>query len=169
MNATRVIVILSLFSLLVAAPRSAAATTINSEREITIRRTLCDICERVNDKRGAMEQYVALSRLAPEDAQIQYGFGLLLAKQNKHALAVVHFKEATQLNPDVTDYWVALANAYLQLRNYRGAADAFQQAGPKFDPNLHDPLRWGDLGPFPHQLKQYEDYNKKLKEQQEDQ
>lgn len=159
MKATRIIVILSLFSLLVAVPRSAAAQSNNSEREIAIRRTLCDICEKVNDKRGAMEQYVALSRLAPEDAQIQYGFGLLLSRQNKHALAVVHFKKATQLNPDVSDYWVALGNEYLQLRKFQGAADAFHQAGPKYEPQM-----WGDFGPFPRRSHPEWQYNQRLLE-----
>lgn len=117
----------------------------------------CDIYDKERDSKDEATEYIVLSQLAPDDAQIQYGFGLFLSRQKEHSLAIQHFKRATQIDGSVTDYWVQLGNEYLEIRDYKNAEDAFQSAGPKYNPllRIQDDIR---------QLQQPKQYNKRLKE-----
>jgi len=142
---------------------SATAAWADADRKLKIHRVLCDIYDKEHDSKDEAAEYVALNQLAPSDAQIQYGFGLFLSRQKEHQLAIPHLKRATQIDGSVADYWVQLGNEYMQIRNFNAAADAFHSAGPKYQ-QLEDQNR-----KYIQQLKQYQDYNKKLKEQQEDQ
>ena len=141
----------------------ATAAHADAGRKLMIHRVLCDIYDKQHDNSDEAKEYIILSQLAPNDPQIQYGFGLFLSRQNEHAVAIVHFKKATQIDGSNSDYWVALGNEYLKTRNFQGAADAFHTAGPKYLPQESAARN------YIQQLKQYNEYNKKLKEQQEDQ
>lgn len=132
-------------------------------RKLMIHRVLCDIYEKEHDTKDEATEYIILNQLAPNDPQVQYGFGLFLSREKQHALAIQHFKKASQIDPSNSDYYVAMGNEYLQMRNFQGAADAFHSAGSKYAPQEAAARN------YIQQLKQYNDYNKKLKEQQEDQ
>ncbi|HEY9716352.1 MAG TPA: hypothetical protein V6C69_02700 [Trichormus sp.] len=140
----------------------ASAAHADAGRKLMIHRVLCDIYDKEHDNKGEAQEYLILNQLAPNDPQIQYGFGLFLSRQNEHAVAIVHFKKAAQIDGSNPDYWVALGNEYLKSRNFQGAADAFHTAGPKYAPQETAARN------YIQQLKQYNEYNKKLKEQQEE-
>lgn len=135
----------------------------DSGRKLMIHRVLCDIYDKQHDNKNEASEYIILNQMAPNDPQVQYGFGLFLARQKEHALAIQHLKKAAQIDGSVSSYWVALGNEYLQTRNFQGAADAFHSAGPQYSQQETQARN------YIQQLKQYNEYNKRLKEQQEDQ
>ena len=151
-----------LISCICALSACATAAHADADKRLKIHRVLCDIYDKEHDSKDEAAEYVVLNQLAPNDAQIQYGFGLFLSRQKEHHLAIGHLKRATQIDSSVADYWVQLGNEYMQIRNFKGAADAFHSAGPKYQ-QLENQNR-----DYIQQLMQYQDYNKKLREQQED-
>jgi len=139
----------------------ASAALADNARKLTIHRVLCDIYDKNRDNKAEMGEYIVLNQMAPNDPQIQYGFGIFLARQKEHQLAITHLKKATQLDGSVSDYWVQLGNEYLQIRNYQGAADAFHSAGAKYFPQESAARQ------YIQQIQQINAYNKKVKEQEE--
>jgi Tfp pilus assembly protein PilF len=140
----------------------ATAAHADSDKKLKIHRVLCDIYDKEHDSKDEATEYLVLSQLAPNDAQIQYSFGLFLSRQKEYQPAIAHLKRATQIDASAADYWVQLGNEYMQIRNFQAAADAFHSAGPKYK-QLEDRNR-----DYIQQLKQYQDYKQKLKDQQED-
>ena len=49
-----------------------------------------------------------MATLAPRDAVVRWRMGELLLSQRQPEQALVHFKEATALDPGVADYWNSL-------------------------------------------------------------
>jgi Tfp pilus assembly protein PilF len=137
----------------VAVPSASADT----QRKIEIHRALADIYEKLGQAPSAMEQYAALSQLAPQDASVQVQFGTLLARQKQYKLAIDHYRRAVQLNPSPDNYG-ALGDGLFWAHDYKGAVDAYTRAGQRWAQKLGVARQY-----YQNQIDQ-ENYNKQMKD-----
>ena len=138
-------------------PQPAHADT---ARKIAIRRALLDIYERTNRTRDAMEQYQAIMALAPNDASAHYGLGMLLYRQQEFAVAAPHLKKACSIEGK-PEYWTALGDCLMQMRNFTGAIDAYRHGGSMAANKLQSAMQ------YQQNVKQIENYNRQLKQREE--
>ena len=65
--------------------------------------------------------------LSADDAAVASEYGLMAAILQKYEEAKIAFTRATQLAPQEVDYWVSLGDCNLTLRDWPGAAEAYEK------------------------------------------
>lgn len=140
-------------------PPSAQADT---ARKLAIRRALLDIYERTSRTQDAMDQYKAIMMLTPNDASAHYGLGMLLYRERNFGVAAVQLKKACSIESK-PEYWTALGDCLMQTRNFTGAIDAYRHGGAMAANKLQSAMQ------YEQSVKQIQNYNKQLKQREEDQ
>jgi predicted Zn-dependent protease len=112
----------------------------------------------------ATAEYEALLKLTPNDPEANFEYGNFLARNNKPALAVPHFKVAAKAKPSIPEYQVGLGNSLMYTKDYDGAVTAYTKAcslGGKYQNLLQIAQQ------YQAQKKLIDQYNKKVQAEQD--
>jgi tetratricopeptide (TPR) repeat protein len=72
----------------------------------------------------------------PQFAEAHYNLGIVYSKRNQHDKAVEHFETAREIEPEVLDHTVALAQSYAVNEDYGRAATLFEEVVARQPENL---------------------------------
>jgi tetratricopeptide (TPR) repeat protein len=75
------------------------------------------------------------TKIVPKDYEYR---AKLLSKNNKDSLAIIEYKKAMELQPDKVELNGDIANAYIKLKKYNEAIEAYKVKMAKVKPNAND-------------------------------
>ena len=91
-------------------------------------RAIAQAALRLGDATLAIEQMQLACERAPGDASMQFQFACLLAHQNRHAQAILHFQQVLARQPEHAQAWHLLGLARQQLGRHSDALAALRRA-----------------------------------------
>jgi arylsulfatase A-like enzyme/Tfp pilus assembly protein PilF len=113
-------------------PRGAIEALVRGQRDAPNEPELFDregqIWQQLGDMPRAMAAYEKVAALAPKDALVRWRMGELLLTGRAPDRARALFRQATELDPSVADYWNSLGMVLGGDGDHTAAADAFRKA-----------------------------------------
>lgn len=76
----------------------------------------------------ALAYYTKAKEAFPHSDVLAYNQGVCYWEMNQAPEAILHFEQASQLNPDNPNPWIGLGQAYPQINHYPKAIHAFEKA-----------------------------------------
>ena len=77
---------------------------------------------------GATVSIRQLQHKVPSEAQKEFAKGKTASKKGEHALALDHFRKATQIDPEFSEAFNSAGVSDMELGHFKQAADEFQKA-----------------------------------------
>jgi tetratricopeptide (TPR) repeat protein len=88
------------------------------------------------DMAKAEELFTEVIEAEPKFAEAHYNLGIVYSKMNQHDKAIEHFEVAREVEPEVLDHTVALAQSYAVNEDYGRAATLFEEVVARQPENL---------------------------------
>lgn len=133
-----------------------------SNKKLEWHKCLIHIYKVKNQWPQVFEEYAALTRLEPKDAQLRFEYGASLHKMGRVKEAIGQYRAAADMNPFNQDYQGAVGDALVTLKDYSGALKYYQKAGPKYAGKL------ATTAQYVQQLKAITQYNQEIKRRQQE-
>ena len=77
---------------------------------------------------GATVSIRQLQHKVPSEAQKEFAKGRTASNKGKHAIALDHFRKATQIDPEFSEAFNSTGVSEMELGHFKQASDAFQKA-----------------------------------------
>ena len=108
---------------------------------VTARYNLGIVLEAKGDAAGAMAEFEATLRLAPDYAKAHNNLGVLLMRQDRLDEAAAHYAETMRLRPELWEPHSNLGELRVRRGDLAGAVAAFREA-VRLDPTAQKPQLW---------------------------
>lgn len=122
---------------LTAAQKAAEETGLSEQALLSFQKAMDEVGKKEDgDIDAAIAELESAVKLEPTFAEAHYNLGLLYAETQRRDLSVEHIQKAREIDPDIFDYTIALAQAYAVNEQYTEAEQLFSEVLARDEENL---------------------------------